>query len=503
MSPEPFLLQACGLSKRFPGVRALHRVDLDLRQGEVLAVIGENGAGKSTLMKILAGIQEPDSGEIRLKGRPVRISTVRDAEALGIALIHQELNMADNLDVAGNIFLGREPRQLGFVRRARLYTEAVHWLGQIGLACSPRRLVSSLSLGHQQMVEIAKAVSTNAQVLIMDEPTSSLSQGETDQLYRVVKQLRAQGVAIVYISHRLGEVKELADRVLVLRDGQNAGQLAREEINHDAMVRLMVGRDLERHHRACHARGKARLEVRGLRTGANPRQALNFMLRPGEIVGLAGLVGSGRTELLRVLFGIDPALSGEILVDDQPVRIDNPQAAIRAGLALVPEDRKQQGVILDMAINENVVLPSLRRQGRSGFRQRKTEDSLAQRMATQLRVKAPHLDQRVQFLSGGNQQKIVLAKWLALEPKVLLLDEPTRGIDVGAKQDIYQLLDELAARGMAIFFASSEMEEVLRLSDRALVMHQGCIRGELAREDLSEEGIMHLATGGVCKESEP
>lgn len=496
MSVAHALLEARALSKRFPGVRALHRVNLELGRGEVVAVIGENGAGKSTLMKILAGLQEPDSGEIHLEGKPVRITSVRTAEALGIALIHQELNLADNLDVASSIFLGREPHRFGFVQRARLHREALQWLEQVGLACSPKRLVSTLSLGHQQMVEIAKALSINARIVIMDEPTSSLSQGETDQLYRVVKDLRARGVTIVYISHRLGEVKELADRVVVLRDGQNAGELARQQINHEAMVRLMVGRELEIHHRACHARGEPRLQVRGLRTPAFPRQALNFTLRPGEIVGLAGLVGSGRTELLRVLFGIDPAVGGELSVDGQLVHLDSPQAAIRAGLALVPEDRKQQGVILEMAVAGNVTLPSLQRQARSGFRQPQVEVRLAQKMTRQMNVKTPNLEQPVQFLSGGNQQKIVLAKWLALEPKILLLDEPTRGIDIGAKQDIYHLLEQLAETGMVIFFASSEMEEVLRLSDRALVMHQGAIGGELAREELNEEAIMHLATGG-------
>lgn len=496
MAETPHLLEVRALSKRFPGVRALHRVQLSLRRGEVLAVIGENGAGKSTLMKILAGIQEPDSGDILLEGQPVRIDSVRAAERLGIALIHQELNLSDNLDVAANVFLGREPRRGPFVQRAQLEKETQRWLREVGLDCSPRTLVSQLSLGRQQMVEIAKALSTNARVLIMDEPTSSLSQGETDQLYRVVKDLRSRGVAIVYISHRLGEVKELADRVVVLRDGQNAGELAREEIQHEAMVRLMVGRDLSRHSRNSHARGEPLLVARGLRTPAHPHQPLDFSLRPGEIVGLAGLVGAGRTELLRVLFGIDRPVGGEVRVDGQPVSLRSPAEAIRAGLALVPEDRKDQGVILEMAVRENVTLPSLRRQAHAGFRRPSEEASLAEQMTRQLRVKAPHLGQFVQFLSGGNQQKVVLAKWLALAPKILLLDEPTRGIDVGAKQDIYQLMDELAGRGMSILFASSEMEEVLRLSDRTLVMHEGAIRGEIPRSELSEEAVMRLATGG-------
>jgi ribose transport system ATP-binding protein len=505
------LLEARSLSKQFPGVRALHNVSLTLHRGEVLAVIGENGAGKSTLMKILAGVQEPDSGEILLEGKPVRIDSVRTAEHLGIALIHQELNLADNLDVASNIFLGREPQRFGFVHRGQLYSNSARFLEQVGLDCSPQTLVSTLSLGRQQMVEIAKALSANARVLIIDEPTSSLSQHETDQLYRVVKELRSRGVSIVYISHRLGEVKELADRVVVLRDGENAGEMQRDQINHDAMVKLMVGRDLvitrsirrEPDHSSSEASqirltpdATMALEARGLRTEANSRHELNLSLRPGEIVGVAGLVGAGRTELLRALFGIDRIVGGQIRVAGVTAEIHSPIDAIRAGLALVPEDRKQQGVILEMAVRENTTLPSLHREAHAGFRNARREEEIAGRMTKQLNVKTPDLNQSVQFLSGGNQQKVALAKWLALEPKVLLLDEPTRGIDVGAKQEIYRLMEELAGRGVAILFVSSEMEEVLRMSDRTLVMCQGRITGELQRDALSEEAVMRLATGG-------
>jgi ribose transport system ATP-binding protein len=504
------LLEVRSLSKQFPGVRALHNVSLTLNRGEVLAVIGENGAGKSTLMKILAGVQEPDSGEILLESKPVRIDSVRAAEHLGIALIHQELNLADNLDVASNIFLGREPQRFGFVHRGQLYSNSARFLDQVGLDCSPRTLVSTLSLGRQQMVEIAKALSANARVLIMDEPTSSLSQHETEQLYRVVKELRSRGVSIVYISHRLGEVKELADRVVVLRDGENAGELQRDQINHDAMVKLMVGRDLVIHRsirrepdHSSSGESQIRLtpdatkalEVCGLRTPANPRHELNFALRRGEIVGVAGLVGAGRTELLRTLFGIDRLVGGEVRIAGEAVELRSPMDAIRAGLALVPEDRKQQGIILEMAVRENTTLPSLHREARSGFRNARREDEIARRMTKQLNVKTPSLNQFVQYLSGGNQQKVALAKWLALEPKVLLLDEPTRGIDVGAKQEIYRLMEELAGRGVAILFVSSEMEEVLRMSDRALVMCQGRFTGELSPDQLSEETVMRLATG--------
>ena len=523
------LLEARRLSKRFPGVQALTRVSLVLHPGEVLAVIGENGAGKSTLMKILAGVEEPDEGQILLDGAPVRIDSVRAAERRGIALIHQELNLADNLDVAACVFLGREPHRFGFVQRARLASDASRFLAQVGLDCSPDTRVGTLSPGRQQMVEIARALSTNARVLIMDEPTSSLSQGETEQLYRVIKDLRNRGVGIVYISHRLGEVKELADRVVVLRDGANAGELSHNQITHDEMVRLMVGRDLavaQRRRRSgarpapAHPPGVGEsdpefqldgmltrergdtghaaslLDVRGLRTSAHPRIPLEFGVDAGEIVGMAGLVGAGRTEVLRALFGIDRAVGGEIRVAGKPLRLDSPRDAIRAGLALVPEDRKNQGVILEMAVRENTTLPSLWQHARLGFRNRLREDGLAESMTRRLGVKTPNLAQFVQYLSGGNQQKVVLAKWLALEPGILLLDEPTRGIDVGAKQEIYRLVEDLADRGVAILFVSGEMEELLRLSDRALVMYQGRITGELGREQLSEEAIMRLATGG-------
>ena len=500
-SPPPAtqpLLELKGLTKRFPGVLALCNVSLTLGAGEILAVIGENGAGKSTLMKILAGVQQPDSGEIRMAGTPVRLDSVRAATRLGIALIHQELNLSDNLDVGANIFLGREPRRLGWIDRKGIIDAALPLLRRVGLDCSPRTIVSLLSIGHQQMVEIAKALSIEARILIMDEPTSSLSQHEAEQLFRVIKDLRARGVSVVYISHRLGEVKALADRVVVLRDGQNAGELGRDEIDHDRMVKLMVGRDLSQlYQRPSHPPGAALLEARHLRTLAYPNHELNFTLCGGEILGMAGLVGAGRTELLRVLFGVDRAQGGEIRFDGQPLTLKSPLEAIRAGIALVPEDRKQQGLILEMAVSENLTLPSLRRDAHGGFLNRGREREITGGMIRELNIKTPGSAQLAQYLSGGNQQKIVLGKWLALKPRLLLLDEPTRGIDVGAKQEIYRLMEELAGQGVAILFVSSEMEEILRMSDRALVLHEGRITGELPRSQLSEEAIMQLATGRV------
>jgi ribose transport system ATP-binding protein len=490
------LLEVQNLIKRFTGVLALDKVSLKLFPGEVLAVIGENGAGKSTLMKILAGVQTSDQGEIRLKGTPVQVDSVQTAASCGIALIHQELNLADNLDVAANIFLGREPQRLGWMNRSRMVKDAEPLLRKVGLTCPATTLVSLLSIGQQQMVEIAKALSVHARILIMDEPTSSLSQHESEQLFQVIRELRSQGVSIIYISHRLAEVRDLADRVVVLRDGQNAGELAREEIDHDRMVQMMVGRDLSQFYqrRSHEVRGPV-LQARALRTPAHPQHALDFEVRSGEIVGLAGLVGAGRTELLRVLFGIDPPVGGQLLVEGKPVDLKGPADAMRAGLALVPEDRKEQGLILEMSVRENLSLPSLDSMARMGMLPRQRESVISQTKIAELKIKTPGPGQLAQFLSGGNQQKIVLGKWLAMKPRLLLLDEPTRGIDVGAKQEIYRLMEKLAEQGVAILFVSSEMEEVLGMSDRALVMHEGCLTGQLCRQDLSEEAIMKLATG--------
>jgi len=498
-TPAP-RLEVRQVTKQFPGVLALSGVDLTLNAGEVLAVIGENGAGKSTLMKILAGVQPPDTGEILIEGKPVHLNTVEAAQGMGVALIHQELNLADNLNVGANIFLGREPLRMGLIDHGRVARESREFLDSVGLEVDPGTLVKELTVGKQQMVEIAKALSIHARVLIMDEPTSSLSQRETENLFAVIKDLRSRGVSIVYISHRLGEVKELADRVSVLRDGENAGELAREEINHDAMVRLMVGRDLSAFYQHTPRDPEAAvLEVRGLRTPVHPEHELDFEVRAGEIVGMAGLVGAGRTELLQTLFGVTPAIGGEICIDGEAVNPTSPNEAIAAGIALAPEDRKQQGIILEMAVQENMSLPSLRRDQHHGFLNRQKEAEISDEMISQMRIKTPSAEQAVGFLSGGNQQKVVLGKWLAMEPKVLLLDEPTRGIDVGAKQEIYGLMEQLAKRGVAILFVSSEMEEVLGMSDRALVMHEGRLAGELTRDELSEEAIMQLATGGVVE----
>jgi ribose transport system ATP-binding protein len=493
------VLEARGISKQFPGVQALRDVSLRVGRGEVLALLGENGAGKSTLMKILAGVQPPDTGTLCVDGKPVRFSGVRDALDCGIALIHQELNLAGNLDIAANIFLGREPGRVGFLDRKRMEAESEQYLRRVGLQLSPRTLVDQLPIGRQQLVEIAKALSVNARVLIMDEPTSSLSQGETQTLFRVVKELRDSGVSIIYISHRLGEVKELADRVEVLRDGCNAGSLDRDSITHDAMVRLMVGRDVVVERRPpAERKGSPVLKVQGLVSPAYPAHAASFALYAGEILGIAGLVGAGRTELLQTIFGVTPALGGVMHVDGTPYAPRQPQDAIRAGIALAPEDRKQQGLLLQMCIRENVSLPTLRRDQRKGLINLPAEAALAREAIAQFNIATPSAEQHVNTLSGGNQQKVVLGKWLATKPRVLLLDEPTRGIDIGAKQEIYALVRKLAAEGLAVLFVSSEMEEILTLPDRVLVMREGAITGELQQAELSEEAVMHLATAPVA-----
>jgi ribose transport system ATP-binding protein len=501
---SPPLLIARGISKAFPGVQALQQVELRLERGEVLAVVGENGAGKSTLMKILAGVENPDSGSLELDGQPFAPTDVADAQRSGVVLIHQELNLAENLDVAGNIFLGREPRRggpLGLIGR-RIYTESSAIIRRLGLDVSPRTPVDSLSIGQQQLVEIARALSLHSRVLIMDEPTSSLAQRETEQLFDVIRDLRRHGIGVLYISHRLKEVEEIADRVEVLRDGRNAGSLDRSEIRHDAMVRLMVGRELKQFFRRSHSRAPAAagapvLRVCGLKSPIGKGGPITFDVSAGEVVGLAGLMGSGRSELGETLFGVRPARYGEIELAGKRVDIRSPAEAIEQGVFLLPEDRRSQGLVLAASVKENITLPSLDKVSLLGLISRRRETELAKTMCRQLNVRTPGIEQTVGLLSGGNQQKVVLAKWLTRAPRLLILDEPTRGIDVGAKTEIYALMDRLAGQGVAILMISSDLEEILGMSDRVLVMHEGSLAGELGRDDLSEQAIMHLATGGA------
>ncbi len=494
------LLEARQISKTFPGVQALQRVNLRLGKGEILAVVGENGAGKSTLMNILGGVLSAEEGTIFIKGKPVRVWSVHEAERRGIVLIHQELNLAENLDVAANIFLGREPTFAGPVRllSRSIYSQSETIMRRIGLDCSPRSVVSQLSVGRQQMVEIARALSLQSRIIIMDEPTSSLTQRETDCLFEVIRDLKRQGVSVLYISHRLKEVEQIADRVAVLRDGKNAGELPREAIRHDAIVRLMVGRELKQFYQRSRNTGDQPvvLSVKGLRWSAAQPDAIEFNLRGGEIVGMAGLMGAGRSELAETIFGVRAKYSGELDLSGRLLRVRSSAEAIRAGIFLIPEDRRIQGLVLAASVRNNISLGSLDRLNWLRLVALRQERELAKSMCKRLNVRTPGIGQTVSLLSGGNQQKVVLAKWLARSPLVLILDEPTRGIDVGAKTEIYSLMDQLAAQGVAILMISSELEEILGMSDRVLVMHEGRLAGELSRFAMTEEAIMHLATGG-------
>jgi ribose transport system ATP-binding protein len=498
-------LEVTAARKQFPGVLALDGVSLALGPGEVLAVVGENGAGKSTLMKVVAGVYTPDGGAVALDGRPVRFAGPADAIAAGVSLIHQELNLAENLTVVDNLFLGRELTRGGALRslaRGPMREKAAALLARVGLpADRAAARVEALPPGEKQLVEIARALGTEVRVLIMDEPTSSLTRRETEQLYGVIDGLKAAGVSVLYISHRLAEVTRVADRVAVLRDGRNAGELARAEITHDNMVRLMVGRDLKHFYPKVHrtgAGGAPVLSLRGVRYAGGPDTPATLDVRAGEILGMAGLVGAGRTELSEAAFGVRPLTAGDLRLDGAPVRIRTPADAIAAGVLLVPEDRRLHGLILPEGVGFNLSLPNLDRLSTPLGVNRRAERELHRTWIERLRVKTPSAAQPVGLLSGGNQQKVVYGKWLARGPRVLVLDEPTRGVDVGAKAEIYALVDELAGRGVAVWMITSDMEELLGMSDRVVVMHEGRVAGELSGTSLTEEAVMRLATGGTA-----
>lgn len=499
----PARIEVQGISKRFPGVKALEDVHLRADPGEVVAVIGENGAGKSTLMKVMAGIQHPDTGTMLMDGQPVSFRSPREAISRGVALIHQELNLAANLSVAENVFLGREPRRYGWLRRTEMRRQAKQHLESVGLDIDPAMELDRLPLAGQQLVEIAKAISADARLVIMDEPTSSLSIRETARLFEVVERLKESGVAIVYISHRLGEVKRLADRVEVLRDGRNVGTLTGDEITHDKMVARMVGRDLDQFFpHTPHVRPDAptRLQVEQLVVETSPRQRISFSVRGGEVLAIAGLVGSGRSELVETLFGVRHALGGRVLVDGREAVLGSPRRAMRSGLALVTEDRKQTGLFLENSVRENLTVAALPDSRSAPLTSRGWERQVSRDMIERLNIKTADQETVIANLSGGNQQKVAVGKWLLRDPGVFILDEPTRGVDIGAKHEIYELMERLAEQGVAIVFVSSEMEEVIGMADRVLVMHDGAIRGELGREALSEEAIMQLAVGAPGSE---
>jgi ribose transport system ATP-binding protein len=498
---QGMLLEMRGITKRFPGVVALSDVRLRLAAGEVLALMGENGAGKSTLMKILGGAYRPDGGEILVAGRPVVFEGVRDAKKAGIALIHQELMLAPNLNVAGNIFLGNEWKPAGLLSPLAwrsMNARAAELLKRVGLNRPPTKSVAALTVGEMQMVEIAKALSLDARIIIMDEPTSSLTAGESQKLFQIIRQLKAEGIGIVYISHRMEEVLDLADRVTVLRDGKYVGDLDRAEATHEKLVNMMVGRELSANYFPPKAPlapdAPVVLSVRHLVVPGSPAK-VSFTARKGEIVGFAGLVGAGRTELMQTIFGVTPALGGVIELEGERFVPRKPADAIRRGVYLAPEDRKRHGLVLPMTIAQNTSLPDINNYAPLGFLDRAAERRVAAAEVQRFRVKAPTIHVKTVNLSGGNQQKVVLGKWLAMNPKVLILDEPTRGIDVGAKAEIYRHMAALAASGITILMVSSEMEEVIGMSDRVVVMHERRVSGELGRDELTQERIANLMTG--------
>lgn len=488
------VLEVSGLTKQFPGVRALDAATLNVFPGEVLGLIGENGAGKSTMINILAGVHASDAGTIRINGSERDITDARESQAAGISVIFQELNLVPNLSITENIFLGRELRWGGVLvdeRRAR--EEAVSLLALTGLETDPDELVQDLSLSQRQMVEVAKALSLDASIVIMDEPTSSLTSTEVERLFAIIQKLKNRGVAVVFVSHRLDEVFRVCDRVHILRDGKDAGTFRVEEITREQVISCIVGRDLG----TLFVKKPAEitdtvLEVKEVSSPKGIRN-VSFHLRAGEILGFAGLIGAGRTELMRAVFGIDRLTGGTILVNGEAVVIRDAHDAIRAGMGFVPEDRKEQGLILEMTLRENVCLAGLEQFHPSGIISERKESEITDRFISALSIRTPNREQIVINLSGGNQQKVVLSKWLSIEPRILILDEPTRGIDVAAKKEIHRIITELAAGGVGIILVSSELSEILAMSDRIVVMHEGRKTGEFSREAATQEKIMTAA----------
>ena len=498
MSSNNVILRMDHINKRFPGVQALDGVTFEVAEGEIHALVGENGAGKSTLMKILTGAIPGDAGAIILRGQPVEIDSPRRAQALGISMIHQELALVPHLNVGQNIYLGREPKGAlpGFINWPTLYVQAREQLDKLNISVNPTTTVADLSIAQRQMVEVAKALSLNADIIVMDEPTSALSERETETLFGLMRSLKEQGVTIIFISHRIEEVLAVADRVTVLRDGQLVGVAPISEVDMGQVVRMMVGRELrEVYPKEVVPRQEMVLRVKGLSRGDELRD-IDLELYKGEILGLAGLVGAGRTQLARAIFGIDPIERGEIWIDSQKVKIGSPPKAIALGMGFVPEERAAQGLFLGLAVRPNITISGLDKVSRLGFVNFREAGRLAQDYVSRLDIRTPGLRQKVRNLSGGNQQKVVLARWLSLNPKVLILDEPTRGIDVGAKAEIHALMGQLARQGVGIIMISSELPEILGISDRIMVMHEGRVVAEFQRDEASQDEIMLYAAGG-------
>jgi len=495
------LLEMRGISKLFPGVRALDDVDLTLYPGEVLALLGENGAGKSTLIKILGGAHAPDAGEIYIEGSRVRIDSPQAAQQAGVGIIYQEFNLIPALTARENIFLGSHRHALSWLNAARERQEAERLFDRIGIQVDPEMPCRDLTVAQQQIVEIAKALSLEAKIVVMDEPTAALTPHEVEGLSRVIEELKAQGIGIIYISHRLDEIEQFADRMTVLRDGKHVATKPMDQVGREEMIEMMVGRSLDNEFpKAESTPGDEYLIVRGL-TRAPAVRDVSFSVRRGEILGIAGLVGAGRTEMVRILFGADQKDHGEIWLNGEAVSIKSPRQAIRQGICLLTEDRKSQGLVLGISVQENFGLPNIKDFSRFGFINARREGEAFRGYVKKLKIKTTGASQRTETLSGGNQQKVVLAKWLQKNARLVIFDEPTRGIDVGAKYEIYLLMNELARQGKAILMISSELPEVLGMSDRILVMHEGTVSGEIADPTTaSQEDVMRLATGSTSRD---
>ena len=493
------ILEMRNIDKSFPGVHALNDVSFDVRRGEVHALMGENGAGKSTLMKVLTGIYTKDSGTILFEGKEVEFHNAREAQEAGIVIVHQELNMMGHLTVAQNIFVGREFKKGIMIDDKKMNEEARKLFKRLNIDIDPTETMSRLTVGKQQMCEIAKAISHDAKVIVFAEPSSALTEAEISELFKIIRDLRSQNIGIVYISHRMDEIKVITDRVTVMRDGSYVGTLITKDSTKDDIVNMMVGRVIyeePKSHSMVPPDAPVVLKVEHLNAGRLV-QDVSFELRKGEILGFSGLMGAGRTETARAIFGADPKESGDIYINGKLVQIHSPQDAVKNGIGYLSEDRKRYGVVVQKTVSENTTMASLERYIRSFFIDKKAEKETAEDYVGQLSIKTPSVDQLVVNLSGGNQQKVVLAKWLVRNCDILIFDEPTRGIDVGAKSEIYKLMNELAQQGKSIIMISSEMTEILRMSDRILVMCEGKKTGEIAIEDATQEAIMNLATRDV------
>ncbi|MEK4023739.1 sugar ABC transporter ATP-binding protein [Sporosarcina sp. FSL W7-1283] len=492
------MIAMSGISKSFNGNKVLEDVQFEVKKGEIHALMGENGAGKSTMMKILTGIYSRDAGEVWVKGEKVEFKNAKEAEEAGIAVIHQELNILPDLTVAENFYLGNEQTfgKSGILKTKEMNRQAEEILSKLGLDIDARTVTRELSVGKQQIIEIAKAVSSNAEVIIMDEPTAALTDREIETLFETVRSLQAQGVSFVYISHRMEEIFAMCDRITILRDGQYVGVRKIKETTFEEIVQMMVGRELgERFPKRSHDIGDVKMKVEGL-THDGFFEDVSFEVRKGEILGIAGLMGAGRTEVIQSIFGYRKLTSGQIFIDGKPVTISNPLQAKKLGIGYVTEDRKSEGLILDFSVRDNMSLTNFDRISQSAIIRKGKENALYDMMSKRLRVRTSGPEQAVKSLSGGNQQKVVIAKWLGIEPDILFLDEPTRGVDVGAKKEIYSIINELAERGVAIVMISSELPEVIGMADRVLVMHEGQLMADIPKEDMTQERIMHFATGG-------